>query len=220
MPCSDAWTKPAAARRGRPAGHRAQAGRHPRQMMLRLGDGKLRAGLVDEAASIGARASRSLPETGRPGHSGSRRHLLERSSVVEAWAIWMPPKDTTSARYRSRSTPHAPPHCRCVSGWAPGLARGDHAQAKAISRKRSGASARWNAWLAEKARQLSRVSGEDVTNLTSRISRPCRLPVPNLEAGTRRSGDPDLRSARFAERARRLFGPSFIGGAVCRWRSA
>ena len=37
------------------------------QMMLRLGDGKLRVGLVDEAASIAARALELESEAGRSG---------------------------------------------------------------------------------------------------------------------------------------------------------
>ena len=102
------------------------------QMMLRLGDGKLRVGLVDEAASIGARAlelSQKQEDQGSQAHS---YHLLGEvarlrgSGHLEAAEKHYVGAETLAERCHMR-----PMVARCRLGlgllWA---AREDHAQAK------------------------------------------------------------------------------------------
>ncbi len=103
------------------------------QMMLRLGDGKLRVGLVDEAASIGARALDLCQRQEDQGTQAHARHLLGEVERLRGVGHL----DAAEGHYLRAVTlaegHHMRPlmaRCRLGLGLLR-LARGDHAQAKA-----------------------------------------------------------------------------------------
>jgi tetratricopeptide (TPR) repeat protein len=103
------------------------------QIMLRLGDGKLRVGLVDEAAAMGARALDLCQRQGDEGTQAHARHLLGEVERLRGVGHL----DTAEGHYLRAVALAEGHHMRPLGARARlglgllGLARGDHAQAKA-----------------------------------------------------------------------------------------